>query len=195
MIPLPKSVKDHYSKSPLTHQPTMFEMRARILEIVPDAEEVVSYGMPAFKVNGNIVAGLLANKTYVGYYPFSGSVLQNFSHELSKYTTTKSALHIPLDQPLPKALIKKLIRARLSECPVAKGTLKLSTYEKKDTVWRELKIAAPARRALVNKKLYSLQDLKNVTEDELLQLHGFGPNALLILKKEMKKKSIRFNTP
>ena len=56
----------------------MLEMRARILEIVPDVEEVVSYGMPAFRVTGNIVAGLLANKTYVGYYPFSGSVLPNF---------------------------------------------------------------------------------------------------------------------
>ena len=86
-------------------------MRKRILEIVPGAEEVVSYGMPAFKVGGKIVAGLLANKKHVGYYPFSGSILHLFPDELAKFSTTKSALHVPVDKPLTKTLLRKLIRA------------------------------------------------------------------------------------
>ena len=93
----------------------MLELRDRILEIVPDAVEVVSYGMPAFKVEDCIVAGLLANKNHVGYYPFSGSVLHLFSKELAKYTTTKSALHVPIDQPLSKALLAKLIKKRIAQ--------------------------------------------------------------------------------
>ena len=93
----------------------MLEMRTRILEIVPDAIEVISYGMPAFKVGDHVVAGLLANKKHVGYYPFSGSILQLFSNELEKYSCTKSAIHVPIDKPLPKTLIKKLIKARLSQ--------------------------------------------------------------------------------
>jgi uncharacterized protein YdhG (YjbR/CyaY superfamily) len=93
----------------------MLRIRQDILDIVPNAEEIVSYGMPAFKVDGNIVAGILANKSYVGFYPFSGSVLPLFDKELSKFSKTKSALHIPLDSELPKSLLKKLIRARLSE--------------------------------------------------------------------------------
>ena len=92
----------------------MLEIRNRILEIVPDAEEVVSYGMPAFKVDGIVVTGLLANKNNVGYYPFSGSILKLFPEELAKYKTTLSAIHVPVDKPLAKGLIKKLIKARIN---------------------------------------------------------------------------------
>ena len=113
---IPKTVSVHYQKAPQPHRAIMFEMRKRILKVVPDAEEVISYGMPAFKVHGHVVAGLLANKNHVGYYPFSGSVLANFSAELQRYSYTKSALHIPLDKPLPQTLITKLIKARISQC-------------------------------------------------------------------------------
>jgi uncharacterized protein YdhG (YjbR/CyaY superfamily) len=92
----------------------MLEMRNRILEIIPDAEEVVSYGMPAFKLDGQVLAGLLANKKHVGYYPFSGSILHLFPEELAKFSTTKSAIHVPVDKPLAKGLIKKLIKARIN---------------------------------------------------------------------------------
>jgi uncharacterized protein YdhG (YjbR/CyaY superfamily) len=92
----------------------MLEMRNRILEIIPDAEEVVSYGMPAFKLDGRVLAGLLANKRHVGYYPFSGSILHLFPEELAKFSTTKSAIHVPVDKPLAKGLIKKLIKARVN---------------------------------------------------------------------------------
>lgn len=91
----------------------MLEMRDRILEIIPQAEEVVSYGMPAFKVEGTVVAGLLANKNHIGYYPFSGSILKLFPEELANFKTTLSAIHVPVEKPLSKTLLRKLIRARL----------------------------------------------------------------------------------
>ena len=93
----------------------MLEMRKRILEVIPNAEEVVSYGMPAFKVEGVIVAGLLANKKQVGYYPFSGGILHLFPKELANFTTTKSAIHVPVDKPLSKTLISKLVKARITQ--------------------------------------------------------------------------------
>ena len=93
----------------------MLEMRKRILEIVPDAQEVVSYGMPAFKVDETIVAGLLANKKHVGYYPFSGSILKLFPKELEKFSQTKAALHVPIDKPLSKTLLQKLIKPRINQ--------------------------------------------------------------------------------
>jgi uncharacterized protein YdhG (YjbR/CyaY superfamily) len=111
---IPASVKKHYASAPSPHRETMLEMRNRILEIIPDAEEVISYGMPAFKVGGTVVAGLLANKKHVGYYPFSGSILKLFPEELDKYSKTMSAVHVPIDKPLPKGLIKKLIKARIN---------------------------------------------------------------------------------
>ena len=107
-----------YSKVPKSHKATMLELRKRILKVIPHAEEVVSYGMPAFKVSGSIVAGIKANKDYIGYYPFSGSVLKNFKRELSPYRQTKSAIHVPLEKPLPQTLIRKLITARISDCAI-----------------------------------------------------------------------------
>ncbi len=101
--------------APSPHRETMLELRNRILEVIPDAEEVVSYGMPAFKLDGRVLAGLLANKRHVGYYPFSGSILHLFPEELAKFSTTKSAIHVPVDKPLAKGLIKKLIRARIQQ--------------------------------------------------------------------------------
>ena len=111
---IPASVKKHYVSAPSPHRETMLEMRNRILEVIPDAEEVVSYGMPAFKVEGTVVAGLLANKKHVGYYPFSGGILKLFPEDLAKYSKTMSAIHVPIDKPLPKGLIKKLIKARIN---------------------------------------------------------------------------------
>ena len=111
---MPAQVKKIYTSSPSPLRETMLEMRDRILEIIPDAEEVVSYGMPAFKVDGVVVAGLLAHKKHVGYYPFSGGILKLFPEELAKFSKTMSAIHVPVDKPLPKGLIKKLIKARIN---------------------------------------------------------------------------------
>jgi uncharacterized protein YdhG (YjbR/CyaY superfamily) len=176
-----------YRKAPSPQRETMLAMRKAILEIVPKAEEVISYGMPAFKVDGNVVAGLLCNKNHVGYYPFSGSVIKLFPKELRKYKTTKSALHVPVDKPLPKTLLKKLIKARISQCPIKQGKINLKKYESKDLVWRNLGLAAPARRGLVDNKILKVSDLKRYNDQQLAAIHGIGSNALAILKKTKRK--------
>jgi uncharacterized protein YdhG (YjbR/CyaY superfamily) len=94
---------------------TLQTLRETILEIVPDAEQVISYRVPAFRVGGKTVAGFAAFKDRLSYLPFSGSVLGPLADELEGYTMTKSALHFPVDRPLPKALVKKLIRVRRAE--------------------------------------------------------------------------------
>ncbi|WP_095693367.1 iron chaperone [Candidatus Planktophila versatilis] len=111
---IPVDVKNYYDNAPSPHRQTMLEMRERILQIIPEAQEVVSYAMPGFRVDGEVVAGLLANKKHVGYYPFSGSILKLFPEELAKFTTTKSAIHVPVDKPLTKTLLAKLIKARIA---------------------------------------------------------------------------------
>ena len=94
---------------------TLEALRRTILEIVPDAEQVISYKVPAFRVDGQIVAGFAAFKDHLSYLPFSGSVLPELAGELEGYTMTKSALHFPVDRPLPKTLVRKLIAARRSK--------------------------------------------------------------------------------
>ena len=94
---------------------TLEALRRTILEIVPDAEQVISYRVPAFRVEGRIVAGFAAFKDHLSYLPFSGAVLPALASELDAYTMTKSALHFPVDRPLPTSLVRKLIAARRSE--------------------------------------------------------------------------------
>ena len=94
---------------------TLQALRSTIFEIVPEAEQVISYGMPAFRVNGKTVAGFAAFKAHLSYLPFSGSVLSQLTEELQGYTMTKSALHFAVDESLPKALVEKLIAVRLAE--------------------------------------------------------------------------------
>ena len=96
---------------------TLEALRRTILAVVPDAEQVISYKVPAFRVEGRIVAGFAAFKDHLSYLPFSGSVLPALASELDGYTMTKSALHFPVDKPLPKTLVRKLIAARRSEAP------------------------------------------------------------------------------
>jgi uncharacterized protein YdhG (YjbR/CyaY superfamily) len=75
---------------------TLETLRATILEIVPEAEQVISYRVPAFRVGGKVVARFAAFKNHLSYLPFSGSVLGQLGDEPEGYTMTKSALHFRL---------------------------------------------------------------------------------------------------
>jgi uncharacterized protein YdhG (YjbR/CyaY superfamily) len=94
---------------------TLQTLRRTILDIVPDAEEVISYRVPAFRLGSETVAGFAAFKNHLSYLPFSGSVLSQLAEELDGYAMTKSSLHFPVDRPLPRALVKKLIKVRLAQ--------------------------------------------------------------------------------
>ena len=94
---------------------TLEALRRTILEIVPDAEQLISYRVPAFRVGGATIAGFAAFRRHLSYLPFSGSVLSQLPEELAGYTMTKSALHFSVDRPLPRSLVEKLIAVRLQE--------------------------------------------------------------------------------
>jgi uncharacterized protein YdhG (YjbR/CyaY superfamily) len=91
---------------------TLEALRRTILDILPEAEECISYGLPAFRVQGKVIAGFAAFKNHLSYLPHSGSVFPEFEGELSQYKTSKGALQFPIDSPLPKALVKRLIAVR-----------------------------------------------------------------------------------
>jgi uncharacterized protein YdhG (YjbR/CyaY superfamily) len=94
---------------------TLAELRDTIVAIVPDAEQCISYGMPAFKLRGKTIAGFAAFKSHLSYLPHSGSVIPQLAKETEGYTKTKGSLHFPVDKPLPKKLVKKLLDARMAE--------------------------------------------------------------------------------
>ena len=94
---------------------TLEALRTTILEVVPDAEQGLAYGAPAFKVRGKTVAGFAAFAKHLSYLPHSGSVLGELADEVAAYETSKGSLKFPIDRPLPKALVEKLVAARLGE--------------------------------------------------------------------------------
>ena len=81
-----------------------------------------------------------------------------------------------------------------SKSEVTQGLADLTAYDKVDGAWKEIGLAAPARRALVDAKLLKVSDLRTVSLDKLKTLHGMGPNAIRILVSEMKKRDISFRT-
>ncbi len=96
---------------------TLQSLRLTILELVPEAEQVISYRIPAFRLDGQTIAGFAAFRNHLSHLPSSGSVLPRLADELAGYTMSKSALHFPIDRPLPKSLVRKLIKMRLDESP------------------------------------------------------------------------------
>lgn len=91
---------------------TLQKLRQTILDLAPDAEEGISYAMPAFRCKGKVIAGFAAFKDHLSYLPHSGSVLSELGDDIAGYTATEGSLHFPADRPLPKALVKKLIDSR-----------------------------------------------------------------------------------
>jgi len=91
------------------------QLRRTILDIIPNAEECISYGMPAFRLEGKVIAGFAAFKNHLSYLPHSGSVIPELSDDLAAYKSTAGSLHFPIDRPLPKTLVRKLVATRLKE--------------------------------------------------------------------------------
>jgi hypothetical protein len=79
-----------------------------------------------------------------------------------------------------------------SKCPVTRGEVDLSKYEALDGEWRKIGLAAPARRALVDAKLFKISDLRKISLDDLSNLHGMGKSAIARLTTIMEAKKIRF---
>lgn len=91
------------------------ELRRTIRSIAPRTEECISYGIPAFRLDGEVIAGFCARRGGCSYFPFSGTTLATLATELEGYEQTKSSLHFTPDAPLPSGLVRKLIRARIAE--------------------------------------------------------------------------------
>jgi len=94
---------------------TLARLRQTILDFLPEAEQGISYGVPAFKVRGKTIAGFAAFKNHLSYLRHSGSVLPQLTEELTGYSTSPGALRFAIDQALPAPLVEKLIAVRLKQ--------------------------------------------------------------------------------
>jgi len=111
----PQDIDRYLSSLDEPKRSTLEELRRSIEQVVPAAEQCISYGMPAFKVHGKTVAGFAAFKNHLSYLPHSGSVLAELGDDLAGYQRTKGSLHFPIDEPLPSDLVRKLITVRMRQ--------------------------------------------------------------------------------
>jgi uncharacterized protein YdhG (YjbR/CyaY superfamily) len=109
----PKNIDDYISGFPEATQKLLQQVRDIIKQTVPQAEEVISYGLPAFKTEYMLV-WFAAFKNHIGFYPVHWEN-KALKEDLSTFKGTKSSVHFPLDQPLPLELISKIVILRISE--------------------------------------------------------------------------------
>ena len=109
------AVDEYLANVPEPARTTLNKTREIIRSVVPpEAAEVISYGMPAFRYNGALV-GYAAFKDHCSFFPMNASLIVKFKDELKGYSTAKGTIRFPSDKPLPPALLKKLVKARVAE--------------------------------------------------------------------------------
>jgi uncharacterized protein YdhG (YjbR/CyaY superfamily) len=94
---------------------TLALLRQTILAILPEAEQGISYGVPAFRVRGKTIAGFAAFKNHLSYLPHSGSVFPQLKDELKGYSMSTGALRFDIGHVLPASLVERLIAVRLQQ--------------------------------------------------------------------------------
>ena len=108
-----KTVDEYLSALPANTKAILKELRKTIKQTAPQAEELISYNMPAFKLDGGLV-WYAAYKEHIGFYPRS-SAIKAFKKELAGYEGAKGTVRFPLDKPLPFDLISKIVKFRVKE--------------------------------------------------------------------------------
>ena len=107
------SVDEYLARVPEPARGTLKKIRAMIRSVVPaEASEAISYGIPSFKYKGWLV-GYAAFANHCSFFP--GALPRKFADELKRFPTSKGTIRFPVDKPLPAALVKKLVRARIAE--------------------------------------------------------------------------------
>ena len=91
------------------------KLRRTIQATAPEAEECISYRLPAFRLHGRLLVAFGAGANHCAFYPMSGSTVDAFRDELEAYDTSKGTIRFQADKPLPAALVRKLVRARIAE--------------------------------------------------------------------------------
>ncbi len=107
------SIEAYIGSFPRNVQVKLIQLRRLIRQVAPEAEEKISYQMPAFFLKGTLV-WFAAHSNHIGFYPRANAIAK-FKHELSKYKSTKGSVQFPMDEPLPMELIRRIVKFRVQE--------------------------------------------------------------------------------
>jgi uncharacterized protein YdhG (YjbR/CyaY superfamily) len=172
------SVDTYISRFPEPIRRRLEKMRATIVKAAPKAEEAMSYGLVGYKL-GKPLVYFGGFKKHVGFYAVPTGH-EAFKKELSVYKNAKGSVQFPHDQPIPFALITKMVKFRVQENAA------------KDPASEFPKTSKPAERAFANAGIKKLKDLSKWSKEELLTLDGVGPSIIPTLEQALKKKGLSF---
>jgi uncharacterized protein YdhG (YjbR/CyaY superfamily) len=110
-----KTIDEYLAGVNADHRGALQKLREAIHSVAPTAEECISYGIPAFRLNGRSLVFFGAWANHCALYPGSSATLKKFRNELSDFQTSKGTLRFSPDKPMPVALVKKLLKARIAE--------------------------------------------------------------------------------
>ena len=110
----PTTIDEYLADLPDDQRQALEKLRKTIKSVAPKAEECISYGLAAFRLNGMLV-GFGATTNHCAFYLMSGSTVKDHKEELKGYDTSKGTIRFQPDKPLPTALVKKLVKARIAE--------------------------------------------------------------------------------
>jgi uncharacterized protein YdhG (YjbR/CyaY superfamily) len=111
----PKTIDEYLVGVNADHRDALQKLRETIHGVAPKAEECISYGIPAFRLNGRSLVFFGAWANHCAFYPGSSATLKKFRNELRNFQTSKGTLRFSPDKPMPVALVKKLLKARIAE--------------------------------------------------------------------------------
>jgi uncharacterized protein YdhG (YjbR/CyaY superfamily) len=114
MKPKPKTIDEYLAGVDKDQRAALQALRKTIKSAAPKAEECISYSIPAFRLNG-ILVGFAAKQSHCALYPFNGTTVKAFKKELEGYETSMGAIRFQPDSPLPAALVRKIVKARMAE--------------------------------------------------------------------------------
>jgi uncharacterized protein YdhG (YjbR/CyaY superfamily) len=109
-----QDVAAYIARAPKEVRERLEQMRAAIKRAAPKATEFISYGMPVYKYEKPFI-GFAAMKNHIGLYPMSGSFTAAHQEEVAGYKTSKGAIQLPLDKPVPLSLVRKIVKLRIAE--------------------------------------------------------------------------------
>ncbi len=109
-----KTIKEYFSYQTPEKRRKLEEMRQIIKKLIPDAEEIISYQMPAFRYHGRGLVYYAVWKDHIGFYPYTSKVILS-KKELAKYEFSKGTIKFPINKPIPVALVRKVVKFRMKQ--------------------------------------------------------------------------------
>ena len=111
----PATIDEYLARVSPDQRALLQKLRKTIRTVAPKVEECISYGIPAFRLNGRSLVFFGAWANHCSFYPGSSKTLKNFRHDLKDFRVTKGTIRFSPDKPLPTALVKRIVKARIAE--------------------------------------------------------------------------------